>query len=208
MYMEEDKRRLLTSLEVQGIHSRAVLQAMAAVPRELFIPPDQRSLAYYDHPLPIGCGQTVSQPFTVAYMAQLLDIQPGDVILEIGSGSGYNAAVLQEITGPEGKVYTVERIGELVLTARENLAAAGYSEVQVIHGDGKDGLEQRAPFDRIMVTAQGSSIPAALVHNLRDGGYLVMPVTSGDTADMTRLIKQDNDSKITTHGAFYFVPLL
>ena len=207
--MEQDKHRLMTSLEHHGIFSKAVLQAMGNVPRELFIPPEERSLAYFDHPLPIGCGQTVSQPFTVAFMAQLLDIKPGHTVLEIGAGSGYNAAVLQEITGPSGKVYSIERIPELVLRAQENLHHAAYPDVTVVQGDGKEGLAEHAPFDRIMVTAQGPHIPPPLIYQLKIGGILVMPVSSHGSASMTCLVKHEKEPhSISTHGAFYFVPLL
>jgi len=206
--MKLDKQRLIESIKNHGIRHEEVLRAVSAVPREMFVPPKERSLSYYDHPLPIGCGQTISQPFTVAYMAQLLDVQPGDTVLEIGCGSGYNAAVLQEIAGDSGKVYSVDRIPELVEQARRNLEEAGYSQVEVLLHDGKQGLPDYAPFQRIMVTAQGPVIPEALVRDLDDFGYLVMPISSGNGASMTLLIKQpDGNHTITTHGSFVFVPL-
>lgn len=207
--LEADKRRLLDALKRQGISNNRVLKALEAVPRELFVPAGQRQLSYHDHPLPIGWGQTISQPFTVAYMAQLLDIQEGDRILEIGCGSGYNAAVLQEITGETGQVFSIERIPELVQLAQEHLKDAGYHQITVTEADGKQGLSDHAPFDRIMVTAQGAQIPPAFVRDLQAGGVLVMPVSSGNSARMVRLMKKTGgDHEVTSHGAFFFVPLV
>ena len=206
--MEQDRNHLIQHISRQGITDAGVLNALARVPREKFIPEHLLSVAYEDRPLPIGWDQTISQPYTVAFMAQLLRVEPGARILEIGCGSGYNAAVLQELTGSRGRVYSVERITELAQYASSRLDLTGYNQIKVILGDGKEGWADHAPFDRIIVTAQGPDIPQTLISQLKPGGILVMPVTRGFAAEMARLVKHTRQEwDITYHGAFSFVPL-
>ncbi len=207
--MDKQKSRLLAAIRSQGIDDDRVLEALERVPRELFVPPDERSLSYYNHPLPIGHGQTISQPYTVAFMAELLDPRPGNYVLEIGGGSGYNAAVLRELVGSSGKIITIERIPELADMAQYNLHQAGYEDVKVIQGDGKVGHPDASPYDRIMVTAQTNEIPSKLIEQLKDGGRMVIPLSFEGFCSMTLFIKDSlGQHSMTHHGAFLFVPLI
>lgn len=207
--MDTQKSRLLGAIRSQGIDDERIIEALARVPRELFVPPNERSLSYYNHPLPIGHGQTISQPYTVAFMAELLDPRPGNHVLEIGSGSGYNAAVLRELVGSSGKIITIERIPQLAEMAQYNLHQAGYEDVEVLQGDGKLGHPDVSPYDRIMVTAQAQEIPAKLIDQLKDGGRMVIPLTFEGFCSMTLFIKDSMGQHSTTHhGAFLFVPLI
>jgi protein-L-isoaspartate(D-aspartate) O-methyltransferase len=168
----------------RGVRSSLVLNAMAKVPREAFLPEQLREFAYEDAPLPIAEGQTISQPYIVAYMTEALDLQGGERVLEIGAGSGYAAAVLAEIAG---EVYTVERIGQLAEKAATRLADLGYENIHVLHGDGTRGWPEHAPYDAIIVAAGGPKIPDALKHQLKIGGRLVIPV--GDDPKIQELIR-------------------
>jgi protein-L-isoaspartate(D-aspartate) O-methyltransferase len=160
-------------LEARGITHRRVLEVMRKVPRHQFVPATLRARAYDDSPLPIGNRQTISQPYIVGAMTELLDPDIGDTVLEIGTGSGYQAAVLSELVH---KVYSIEIIDELAKSARKTLAALGYDNVVVIHGDGFRGLPDKAPFDGIIVTAAPEEIPQPLLDQLAVGGRLVIPV--------------------------------
>ena len=162
-----------SQLKTREIHSPAVLAAMSKVPRHLFVPEDVRPYSYDDRPLPIGLGQTISQPYIVAYMTQALDLRSDHTVLEIGSGSGYQAAVLAEIVK---QVYTVEIVPDLAARARTSLAQAGYRNVEVRSGNGYRGWPERAPFHRIIVTAAPPEIPDALIDQLAPGGIMVVPV--------------------------------
>ena len=160
-------------LRARDVKAGAVLKAMRSVPRHRFVPAAARHLAYADHPLPIGLGQTISQPYIVAYMTEAADIAPGDKVLEIGTGSGYQAAVLGEIAR---EVYTIEIIPELAESARIVLADLGYTNVHVKAGNGYLGWPEHAPFDAILVTAAPEEVPQALVDQLAVGGKMVIPV--------------------------------
>ena len=173
MLSEDRERTVATQIEARGITDPLVLEAMRVVPRERFVPPYLAVFAYDDGPLPIGKGQTISQPYIVAAMTQAVRIKPGERVLEIGTGSGYGAAVLSRIAG---EVYTVERIGELAATARGRLAALGYDNVHVREGDGSLGWPEHAPYEAILVTAGGPRVPEALLDQLAVGGRLIMPV--------------------------------
>lgn len=171
-----------TSMVVQQLRSRdirdeKVLAAMARVPRHRFVPSALRALAYSDGPLPIGYKQTISQPYIVAYMTEALDLKPGEKVLEIGTGSGYQAAVLAEITG---QVFSIEIVPELAKSAEETLIELGYRNVQVRAGDGYQGWPDKAPFDAIIVTAAPDHIPQPLIDQLAPGGRLVIPVGTGN----------------------------
>lgn len=166
--------RLTASYLGQQTFSEAVMQAMAAVPRHLFVPPDLRELAYENRPLPIGKGQTISQPYIVAAMTDLARVAEGSRVLEVGTGCGYQAAVLAE-TGCE--VYSIERFESLAMQAGKNLQEAGYPQVRVRAGDGNKGWPEAAPFDAILVTAAAEGdVPAALIEQLAPGGRIIIPI--------------------------------
>lgn len=167
------ERMVRQQIAGRGITDAAVLAAMSQVPRELFVPESHRPRAYDDTPLPILAGQTISQPYIVAYMIAALALRPGARVLEIGAGSGYAAAVLGRIAG---EVYTVERHHELVEFTRERLARLGYNNVWVHHGDGTRGWPEHAPYDGIIVAASGPSVPESLRRQLAVGGRMVIPV--------------------------------
>ncbi|MFH5833048.1 protein-L-isoaspartate(D-aspartate) O-methyltransferase [Halalkalibaculum sp. DA384] len=169
---QEERNNLVRQVKQQGIDNERVIDAMRHVPRHLFVPESRREQAYQNRPLPIGNNQTISQPYIVAFMTQLLDIQPGDQVLEIGTGSGYQAAVLSELTP---NVFTIEIIEELGKRARERFDNLGYSTIQTKIGDGYKGWPEHAPFDGIMITAAAPEIPRPLINQLRPGGILVMP---------------------------------
>lgn len=193
-------------LRPRGIHDERVLAAMGQVPREAFVPDDLRHEAYHDCALAIGLGQTISQPFTVAYMCQALELRGAERVLEIGAGSGYGAAVLSELAR---EVYTVERIGELAEEAERRLQRLGYDNVHVRSGDGTLGWPEQAPFDAVVVTAAAESIPEALVGQLCAGGRLVIPVGEyGSGQRMQRLTLHDGRLTAEDLGAFSFVPLI
>ena len=191
----------------RGVRSSLVLNAMAKVPREEFLPEQLREFAYEDAPLPIAEGQTISQPYIVAYMTEALDLQGGEKILEIGAGSGYAAAVLAEIAGA---VFTVERIGQLAEKAATRLADLGYHNVQVLHGDGTRGWPEHAPYDAIIVAAGGPKIPKSLKHQLNIGGRLVIPV--GDDPKIQELVRvtrlSENEFRQEDLADVRFVPLI
>ena len=160
-------------LRTRDIHSAAVLDGMLGVPRHLFVPQSERGRAYGDFPLPIGYGQTISQPYIVAFMTQELAVEPGHRVLEIGTGSGYQAAVLSLLAK---EVYTIEIVASLADRARETLQSLGYRNVEVRAGNGYLGWPEQAPYDRIMVTAAPEDIPAPLVRQLKIGGLMAIPV--------------------------------
>jgi len=195
---------MINELRKQGISER-VLDAMRRVPRHLFVPEKERKNAYVDHPLPIGCGQTISAPHMVAIMCDLLDIQDGMKILEIGAGSGYHAAVMGLLAG-SGHVYAVERIKTLVEFAKDNLKKAGITNVSVIWGDGSLGLPDHAPYDRISVACAAPEILKSLTDQLKTGGKLVIPV--GRYYQQLYLVTKVNGLKKEAKGGVVFVPLL
>jgi len=202
-----DERRLMVEqqLRARGIRDERVLDAMARVPRHEFVPPEHRDEAYEDHPLPIGEGQTISQPFVVAAMLEALALRPEDVALEVGTGSGYETAVLAELVR---KVYSIERIASLTECARAVLARLGYNNVTVVHGDGSQGLPEAAPFDAIVVSAAAPHVPTSLMDQLRDGGRLVIPVGSGFAQEL-QLVRKIGDNSTTLYlDGVRFVPLI
>lgn len=172
-YSKLRERMVKRQIASRGVRSKLVLDAMRKVPRERFLPRGQGIFAYDDSPLPIGEGQTISQPYIVAYMAESLDLAGGEKVLEIGTGSGYAAAVLAEIAA---EVYTIERIEGLASMARSNLDALGYKNVHVRCGDGTLGWPEEAPFDGIVVAAGGPDVPDTLQQQLKTGGRLVIPI--------------------------------
>jgi protein-L-isoaspartate(D-aspartate) O-methyltransferase len=202
-----DQRLLMVAeqLRARGIRDERVLDAMARVPRHEFVRPEYRDEAYEDHPLPIGEGQTISQPFVVAAMLEALALRREDVALEVGTGSGYETAVLAELVGT---VYSIERIANLAERARAVLQRLGYSNVIVVHGDGSLGLPKAAPFDAIVVSAAAPQVPASLMDQLRDGGRLVIPVGSGFAQEL-QLVRKLGDNSTTLYlDGVRFVPLI
>ncbi|MBD3379754.1 MAG: protein-L-isoaspartate(D-aspartate) O-methyltransferase [Candidatus Omnitrophica bacterium] len=159
-------------IKARGVDDPRVINAMLKVKRHLFVPEAVKGAAYSDRPLPIGYGQTISQPFIVGYMTQALDLDPADRVLEIGTGSGYQAAVLAELAG---EVYSVEIIGELAEQARRTLERRGYDNVKVKYGDGYEGWKEHAPYDAVIVTAAPPQIPEELIRQLRTGGRMIVP---------------------------------
>jgi len=191
----------------RGIHSRRVLEAMRAVPREHFLPPELEEFAYDDTPLPIAEGQTISQPYIVAMMIEALQLKGGETVLEVGTGSGYAAAVLAQIAG---EVYTVERIGQLAEKAASALSSLGISNVHVLHADGTLGWPDHAPYDAIVVAAGGPRVPESLKTQLKTGGRLVIPVgRDRRTQELVRVLRTDSNEYTTEDLAdVRFVPLL
>ncbi len=185
---------------------RRVMEAIARVPRHEFVPPSYRDEAYENHPLPIGEGQTISQPYIVALMTDLLELEPGAVVLEIGTGSGYQAAMLAELAA---KVYSIEIIESLSRTATETLERLGYRNVTTRAGDGYRGWPEHAPFDGIIVTAAAPEIPPPLIAQLKLGGRMVVPVKSGFWGEQLTLVTKGEDGEIVTREILpvRFVPL-
>lgn len=188
---EKERHRLVKEgIQYQGVSDSATLAAMRHVPRHLFVPQSYREHAYLNRPLPIGHDQTISQPFIVGYMTAMLNLEAGDKVLEIGTGSGYQAAVLSELT-PE--VYTIEIVEALGERARSTFDSLGYHTIQTKIGDGYKGWPEHAPFDAIILTAAPEEIPQPLISQLKTGGILVAPVGSaGETQYLTRLTKGSN----------------
>ena len=182
---KQRERMVAEQLAGRDIRDARVLDAMRKVPRHLFVPVSMRDSAYQDSPLPIGNDQTISQPYIVAYMTQALELKPSHKVLEIGTGSGYQAAVLGELAA---QVYTIEIVGELAQRATKALADAGYKNIHVRHGDGYAGWPEHAPFDAIMVTAAPDHVPDPLIQQLAPGGRMIIPV--GTTYQELRLIQK------------------
>lgn len=173
--MDAEKRKLMVAEQIssRGISDKRVIDAMLKIERHLFVPDRLKELAYEDEPLPIGYGQTISQPFIVAYMTEAAQIKAGDSVLEIGTGSGYQAAILGEITA---QVYSIEVVKELAEASRRTLASLGYKNIEVKYGDGYKGWPEKAPFDAIIITAAPPEIPDELLSQLKIGGRMVVPV--------------------------------
>jgi protein-L-isoaspartate(D-aspartate) O-methyltransferase len=189
-----------------GVGNR-VVEAMANTPRELFVPENIRHMAYQDHPLPIGWGQTISAPHMVAIMCDVLDLQEGMKVLDVGTGSGYHAAVMANMVGPEGHVYSVERIPELVAVARHNLKEAEIANVTVVEGDGTLGIPEHAPYDRINVAATAPEVPQPLKDQLKVGGKLVIPVGTC-YQELLLVTRTEEDFQVEHRGGVVFVPLI
>lgn len=202
----ERETMVARQIAARGVTDERVLAAMRRVPRHAFVPPEQRHLAYADHPLPIGLDQTISQPFIVAWMTELLELAPAERVLEIGTGSGYQAAVLAELTP---HVFTIEIVRPLGERAARTLVELGYDTVAARIGDGYAGWPEAAPFDAIVVTAAPGFVPPALIEQLAPGGRLVIPVgEEGGEQDLTVIVKQPDGSTRTEHrGAVRFVPM-
>lgn len=199
------RKKLVDSIRRKGIMDENVLEAINKVPRHQFLDSSFLEFAYDDKPFPIGSGQTISQPYTVAFQSELLQIQPGQKVLEIGTGSGYQACVLAEMGA---KVYSVERQKKLYLKTKEFLGKLGYN-VKLFFGDGGKGLAAFAPYDCILITAAAPEIPKALLDQLKPDGHLVVPLGKGGVQTMIRIKKLDNgQTQSEEFGTFRFVPML
>ncbi len=202
---QQRARMVEEQLRGRGVRDPRVLAAMGKVPREEFISGEDLLNAYGDHPLPIGAGQTVSQPYIVAAMIEALELRPTDRVLEVGTGTGYEAAVLAELAA---EIWTIERHEELAVKAREILARLGYTNVHVIHGDGSLGFPEQAPFDKILVAAAAPHLPESLIAQLADGGRLVVPVGTRAEQQVHIARRVGNEIVVTTHDLCRFVPLV
>ncbi len=194
-------------IEGRNVRDQGVLAAMRTVPRHEFVPERYRDQAYNDHPLPIGLGQTISQPYIVAFMTELLKLEPEDRVFELGTGSGYQAAVASKVAG---SVYTMEIYRDLADSARERLEALEYKNVHSRYGDGYFGWKEKAPFDAIIVTAAADHIPPPLIEQLRPGGRLIIPLGSPFSIQQLVLVTKDLKGKVSERPviAVRFVPLL
>lgn len=203
---EELRHRMVErQLAQRNISDGRVLEAMRQVPRHRFIPEDLWDMAYRDTPLPIGHGQTISQPYIVAYMTQMLHLTPDARVLEIGTGSGYQAAILSLLAK---QVYTVERLTELARRAEQVLQDLGYKNIEVLNGDGGYGWPEEAPFDAIIVTAAAPEIPPPLIAQMADGAPLVAPVGPAGYQDLVRLYRRGDSTKVEYLTPVAFVPLI
>jgi protein-L-isoaspartate(D-aspartate) O-methyltransferase len=198
LMVEEQLRR-------RGIRDERVLTAMAKVPRDAFVAPEDAPNAYGDSPLPIGAGQTISQPYIVAAMLEQLELRPQDRVLEVGTGTGYEAVILGELTA---EVWTIERQPELAETARSILQRLGYANVHVVQGDGSRGLPDQAPFDKILVAAAAPRIPEMLIEQLADGGKMIVPVGTRQEQQLQLIRKTGDDVTVTPRDLCRFVPLV
>ncbi|MGZ7067041.1 MAG: protein-L-isoaspartate O-methyltransferase [Methanobacterium sp.] len=210
--MIDERKKMVKRLSESGyIKSDKVRKAMEAVPREEFIPTSNRPYAYVDRPLPIGEGQTISAPHMVSMICELLELEEGLKVLEIGSGFGYNAAVIAQIIGKKGHLYSIERIESLAEIAKENLKRTGLGDnVTIIVGDGTKGYKEEAPFDRIYGTASAPSVPEPLKEQLKIGGIILVPVGEQQYYQDLIYIKRESEDKFETKsiGGVAFVPMI
>jgi protein-L-isoaspartate(D-aspartate) O-methyltransferase len=204
-FASERRHMVETQLRARGIRDQRLLEAMASIPRHEFVEASYRDQAYEDHPLPIDAGQTISQPYIVALMLELLRLDSSSKVLEIGTGSGYQAAVLSQIAG---HVYTVERHPELARQAAETLSRLGLTNVSVVTGDGSRGLREQAPFDAIVVAAAAAQVPPELFPQLREGGRMIIPVGPPEAQELQLIRNQEGKALITLREACRFVPLI
>ncbi|RME69163.1 MAG: protein-L-isoaspartate(D-aspartate) O-methyltransferase [Nitrospirae bacterium] len=204
-FQEKRKWMVETQIISRGITDQRVIDAMLRVPRHRFVPEEELPRAYEDMALPIGYGQTISQPYMVAIMTELLSLQGDEKVLEIGTGSGYQTAILAELSK---EVHSVERIPELAERAKKTLDELGYKNVRIYLSNGTLGLPEEAPFDRILVTAGAPEVPTPLIEQLKEGGILVCPVGTRYSQQLVRLKKTPQGPEITYHTMCLFVPLI
>lgn len=207
-YVEARRAMVESQIKSRGVRDERVLRAMLTVPRHRFVPLRHLRQAYNDHPLPIGYGQTISQPYIVALMSEEAAVRPGQRVLEIGTGSGYQAAILAELTDHD-RVYTVEIVEPLARSAARTLGELGYGKVRTRTGDGYLGWPEAAPFDAILVTAAPDHVPPPLAQQLKEGGRMVVPVgPPGLVQTLWRITKEGGQLKFHNLGAVMFVPLV
>jgi protein-L-isoaspartate(D-aspartate) O-methyltransferase len=204
-FLRERERMVDRQLLRRGIADERVLDAFRRVPREAFVRTELAKYAYDDSPLPIGEGQTISQPYVVALMTEAARVRPGARVLDVGTGSGYAAAILAELAG---EVVTIERHAALADAARETLKGLGYTNVEVVEGDGSRGLLARAPYDAILVAAGAPNTPRSLKEQLADGGRLVIPITANEHQDLLVITRRGENYEEENLGGVRFVPLL
>ncbi len=207
---DDRRERMVERLLRDGVlRTPRIIEAVGAVPRHLFVPRHLRESAYYDTPLTIGSGQTISAPHMVGMMLEYLDLQEGQSVLEIGGGSGYHAALVAQIVGPRGRVFAVERIASLAKKAQNRLEKLGLKDrVEVLVRDGSEGFPERAPFDRIFVTCGAPEIPPPLIRDLREGGKLLIPVGTHYFQDLILGEKMEGELSTKNLGGVVFVPLV
>lgn len=199
---------LVAYLKNSGWADEQTARAMLANPREQFVPFTQQKFAYSDYPLPIGFGQTISAPSMVAEMTKLLELREGIKVLEVGAGSGWQAALIAFLIGKKGRLYTIERIPELAEMARKNVEKFGYKNCLIVYGDGSKGYEEKAPFDRIIVTAAAPEVPQPLVQQLADNSRLLIPVGGPYWQELTLVEKRKGETTRSTLMSVVFVPLI
>ncbi len=204
-FLTQRRSMVESQLRARGIRDERVLAAMFRVPRHEFVSEEHRDQVYEDHPIPIGEGQTISQPYIVAIMLEALALDPSDTVLEIGTGSGYQTALLSELTR---HVYSIERHDALAYAARATLARLGFNNVEVFVGDGSRGLPDRAPFDAIVVSAAAPQIPPLLFEQLREGGRMVIPVGPAHAQELQLVRKHEGQPVVTVMEGCRFVPLI
>ncbi len=198
-------RMVETQLVPRGITDHGVLEAMSRVPRHMFVGPGMEQSAYGDHALPIGEGQTISQPYMVALMTQALRLSGREKVLEIGTGSGYQTAILAELAS---QVFSVERVRPLAERARQTLESLGYSNIAIMVGDGTVGWSEFAPFDRVMITAGAPVVPESVLDQLADPGIMAVPVGTQSMQNLRVIEKRDGATTVQDAGSCVFVPLL
>ncbi len=205
VYEQQRNRMVDLQIVARGVHDPKVIAAMRAVPRHLFVPAVYRESAYEDRPLPIGGSQTISQPFIVAWMTELLELSESDKVLEVGTGSGYQAAILGLLAK---SVVSIERLPDIAERARATLSRAGVTNVEVVIGDGTEGYPPGAPYNGIIVTAATPAVPEPLLDQLDEGGRLVAPVGGRDIQQLVKVRKSKRESVQTGYGGVAFVPLI
>jgi protein-L-isoaspartate(D-aspartate) O-methyltransferase len=202
---KEEREEMVKQMASRGISNKRVLDAFLKTPREKFVPDKYKELAYFDGPLPIGYGVTISQPYIVALMCQILDLDKESKVLDIGTGSGYQAAILSHLCK---KVVSIEIIEELYRIAKTRLSNLGYDDVEVIYGDGSKGYKKEAPYDGIIVAAATEKIPDSWKEQLKLGGRIVYPKTENGTQQLVEVVKTENGFEKSYHGYVRFVPLV
>jgi len=198
---------LVETLRGQGIEDEKVLEAFGKIPRHLFVPKEELDLAYHNIPLEVAKGQTISQPYTIAVMLEALELKKGDKVLEVGSCSGYNAALIAHIIGEKGFVYTTEIVPELVAISEHNLNKMKIKNIKIIATDGSLGWPENAPYDKIIITAACPKIPPPLIEQLKEKGIIVAPVGPRFSQRMIKAVKEKEKLKHESLGFFMFVPL-
>jgi protein-L-isoaspartate(D-aspartate) O-methyltransferase len=204
-YVAQRRSMVESQLRARGIRDDRVLAAMSHVPRHEFVSPEHRDQVYEDHPIPIGEGQTLSQPYIVAVTLEALALDPADAVLEIGTGSGYQTALLSELTR---RVYSIERHSSLARAAQATLARLGYVNIDVVVGDGSRGIPEHAPFDAVVVSAAAPQIPPLLFEQLREGGRMVIPVGPAHAQELQLVRKHAGQSLVSNLEGCRFVPLI